>query len=569
MENINVSTPNDGLGDKLRDAFIKVNDNFSELSSSLYVDVPEALQLKQNLPTGFLIGLNLSINNSDNTKYDIAEGYYVITDFTDLANIHSHIKYFPGVEGLSPLYLASANATYVAINEARQIIQSVSPFDNTDRRSLAILGAVIHSNNVNINVTNEIKAPIVAPTNQLHDLIKAIGSLNIEGNMYSPNGANLQLNKSAGKIFGLGINSHDYTDPHRLSIAAQTALTFRYRLRNGIEYSNTTSIDPNNYDLNGVLTAMPNNRWQIQHINLFQSGLTRNQYGQNVYQSLQDAENAIRTESFTVEQNIADNAIFRSYLIVKKGCTNLSDATQAKFIAVDKFGNVITGGLSLTFDNIIAALGYTPQAVVWNNSDNTAPASTTTETMTRTGLVQLLGSNQYIRTLPTTGSSLGCSFGHITSGGGFTGFVSMFGNTVNGGNSNVFIGCFESASTSEPQQTFVTVKSPSYNTWTDNGRLLFRFKNGYASSPQNLFDIGTDYLQFHKYPSTRNDGGSGSNYLHTDTSGTLKSIPVGNAPFILKDDSATYDTKAIRTLTQAEFNAISASANPSTLYFIV
>ena len=31
MENINVSFPNDNLGDKVRDAFIKVNSNFVEL----------------------------------------------------------------------------------------------------------------------------------------------------------------------------------------------------------------------------------------------------------------------------------------------------------------------------------------------------------------------------------------------------------------------------------------------------------------------------------------------------------------------------------------------------------
>ena len=29
FSNVNVSNPNDGLGDKLRDAFIIVNDNFS------------------------------------------------------------------------------------------------------------------------------------------------------------------------------------------------------------------------------------------------------------------------------------------------------------------------------------------------------------------------------------------------------------------------------------------------------------------------------------------------------------------------------------------------------------
>lgn len=56
MENINTSFPNDGLGDKVRTAFIKVNDNFTELSNGKvdkvigkglstndYTDVDEAL----------------------------------------------------------------------------------------------------------------------------------------------------------------------------------------------------------------------------------------------------------------------------------------------------------------------------------------------------------------------------------------------------------------------------------------------------------------------------------------------------------------------------------------------
>jgi hypothetical protein len=34
MENINTSFPNDGLGDKVRNAFIKVNNNFTELNTN-------------------------------------------------------------------------------------------------------------------------------------------------------------------------------------------------------------------------------------------------------------------------------------------------------------------------------------------------------------------------------------------------------------------------------------------------------------------------------------------------------------------------------------------------------
>ena len=202
----------------------------------------------------------------------------------------------------------------------------------------------------------------MAPTNQLHDFIKAVGVLNLDGNIYGPNGANLMLNKSMGTVFGLGINAQDYLNPHQLTIPSQTGLIFRYRLQNGFEYADRTSIDPANYDNGGVLTALQNNnRWSVQHINLFQSGLARIQYGQEEYNSLEEAEADLKTGNFVVENNIGSNAIFRSYLIVKKNATNLSDPLQAKFIPVGKFGNVVSGAVSLTYQAIVGALGYTPE----------------------------------------------------------------------------------------------------------------------------------------------------------------------------------------------------------------
>jgi len=328
----------------------------------------DGLQKKLNLPTGFITGLQLSINALDNTKFDIAPGIYVVTDFTDLANTAVQIINYAGATGITPNYLGVNTASYIALNSSQTIIQSSSPFLNSDRRTLATIGAVIHSNNVNINVTNEIKAPIVASINQLHDFMKAIGPLNEEGNVYGPNGANLRLNKSVGKIFGLGINPNNYLNPHELSIPSQTELTFAYRLRGGFQYADTQNIDPNNYDLNGVLTAVPSgNKWTIPHLNLFQSGLCRIQYGQTLYNSYNEALAALPTDPFVTEQNIADNAIFRSYLIVKRGTTDLQAeiaAGNALFVPVDKFGNVIgNGAIALTLSNIIAALGYTPENV--------------------------------------------------------------------------------------------------------------------------------------------------------------------------------------------------------------
>jgi len=328
------------------------------------IPVQDSLNKKLNLPTGFLQGLQLSIN-VDPTKFNIASGYYVVTDFSTLTQPVVKIISYAGATGLSPAYLLTANSTYVALDINGTLVSSASPFTDAQRRTLALVGNVVHPNHTTINNTNEIKAPIVAIGNQLHDFMKAIGFLNENGNIYSPNGANLMLNKSSGDIFGMGINSADYLNPHKLTIPAQTALTFAYRFQNGVQTADTQNINPNIYDVGGVSTAVPvGSRWTVQRINLFQSGIARIQPGQTVYTSFNDAVMSLPTQSFVTEQNIADNAVFRCYLIVQQGTTNLASAVAggtAQFVPVDKFGNIIgNGSVALTYSNIVAALGYTP-----------------------------------------------------------------------------------------------------------------------------------------------------------------------------------------------------------------
>lgn len=316
---------------------------------------------KEYLSTGLIKSGVISING-DNTKYNVSAGIGIITNFDDPENPTSTIVNFPAVVAKTPSYLTTSNITYVAINSSGTVTESATPFTPEQRRTLIILGAVIHSNFTNINVVNNISAPTNASTNQLHDLMEAIGALNLSGNKFGPNNANLLMNKSAGTIFKLGSNFvNDWKNPHVLGQSALTGLTFRYRTQNGTEGADVTSINPNVYDLNNVLTAVPSNRYSIQTITLFQSGLVRVQYGQETYGSISEAEAAISTRSYAVESNIALNGITRAYLLVKEGSTSLTNTANAKFVDAGKFGSITSGGGAITLASIIAALGYTPE----------------------------------------------------------------------------------------------------------------------------------------------------------------------------------------------------------------
>lgn len=355
-------------------------------AKKIYVDNANAK--KAFLSTGLIKNGLIQIGTS--TTFNITAGIGVISNFDDPENPTSTIVSFPAFTGITPTYLTSGNITYVAINSSATVVMQASPFTDIQRRDLIILGAVVHSNLSTINTVNNISAPTNSGTNQLHDLMEAIGSLNISGNKYTANGANLLLNKSAGDIFKLGVNfANNWKDPHKLNIASGTALSFRYRTQNGTEGSDVTVLNPAVYDVANVLTAVPSNRFSIQTVTLFQTGLTRIQYGQATYATMSEAEASITTRSYNVEANIAANGITRAYIILKNNTTSLQNASDCKIVEAGKFGNVSGSGGAITLDAIIAALGYTPENLA-NKSDSYTVSSSITYSSTK-ALVDGLG----------------------------------------------------------------------------------------------------------------------------------------------------------------------------------
>lgn len=327
---------------------------------------------KAILSTG-LIKNGLIQANGDPTKFNITSGTGIISNFDDPENPISTLINFPAFTAVTPTYLLTGTITYVAINSTPSVVMQATPFTPEQRRSLIVLGAVVHSNLSTINVLNNISAPSNASTNQLHDFIEAVGALNITGNKYTANGANLQLNKSAGTIFKLGVNfANDWKNPHTLGQSVMTSLTFRYRTQNGTEGSDRINLNPALYDNNNVLTAVPNNKFTIQTVTMFQSGLTRIQYGQTIYDDLSTAKNAIFTRNFVLEPNSKENGIIRAYIIMRNTTTSLQTVADAEILEAQKFGGVASGGVALTLANIVTAIGYTPENVANKQNSLTA-----------------------------------------------------------------------------------------------------------------------------------------------------------------------------------------------------
>lgn len=247
-------------------------------------------------------------------------------------------------------------ATYVGLDVvAGTVIQSTTPFTNTQSRDIAPLGVIVHTNLATTNAVNNLPYVIRAGINQLLDYLN-YRSRAKKGIVYAANGANLNLNRSLGSIFVPGGNfANNEKDPNVVPIVAQTALTFRYRTMIGEPAGDVTAINPNVYNsAAGTLTAVPSNDWQAQRIFVFPSGLTRIQYGQATYPNLAAALAGYQIETFTTEQNIADNGTLCGWLLVKEGATQLNNDAQAKFIPAGTDGVPSTPAVALANTDSLA-----------------------------------------------------------------------------------------------------------------------------------------------------------------------------------------------------------------------
>ena len=190
------------------------------------------------------------------------------------------VKYFPATTANVVTNLTTQDATYLAVDINGVIHQSSVLFTPTQTRDWIPIGNIVHSNKTFINLFNNSTHVAMSPANQLGDLMDGMGAFNINGNVFSPNGTNLSINKTLGNIFKQGSNYFvDMKDPHTLMLAALNAPSnIRYRLSNGFEYSNTSVIDPGYYDNQGLTSAARvstggNTTWSIQRIYLSLSGV--------------------------------------------------------------------------------------------------------------------------------------------------------------------------------------------------------------------------------------------------------------------------------------------------------
>ena len=321
--------------------------------------------------TGLSQGGTLVID-TDTSKFKVNSGFgYIVNGHSDVENPTSSKITWSTTAATSAQFLATHNASYIAVDINGDIFQTSEPLTATQRRNYIRIGLLVHPNRTSIFIVNDQPTLNVELGGQFQDVLNLIGFVSKSGNRVLPAAATgMTLKKEAGVAFKAGANFNTLvTQPHSFILAAQTPITFRYRTQDGSEGSDITAINPQIYDLNGTITAIPATATlaSVQQIYIFQEGDVRIQPGQVYYNNLNEAVLAINSGAFLTEENIENNGLYLGSIAMIYGTTNLSTIAQAIFIP--SRGTTTNGSIATT------PIGYTPENIA-NKQDSLATDGT-------------------------------------------------------------------------------------------------------------------------------------------------------------------------------------------------
>jgi hypothetical protein len=315
--------------------------NFTEnitFGDKLITGDVELDETQYTMGTGIKYGGVISRNASNSSWLDVTAGEGRYVNYSDINNpivetfTWEDQSFYPNVNGFRSKKIAfqknaSGGFELVAQTEITQ----------DEIREKAIIGRCISTDGLDTcNIPLKLTTPAFGLQKTVEDLMQALGSQNINDEIYpSANGSNMLLDVSEGDTFRAYANfAANPTSPNTVQNNASYGITsYAYHLQNSTQTISESQIDPNYYDLDGVLTAVPVQKWTLQEIWRFPVSRTNHIiYGQAYYDSKGNCLSAIALETKQRNLDILDGAMKIGYLCVREGATALNDEDDAVII---------------------------------------------------------------------------------------------------------------------------------------------------------------------------------------------------------------------------------------------
>ena len=306
------------------------------------------------LSTGLIETGNLSITPATSClKFSLSAGKGIVVDNHTCPDAPTQtIVSWTAFACQDPVCIATQTVTHIGIDACGAITKQSCAFTDTQLRDIIQIGVIAHPGPAILSTIDQARPP-ASPYHGLSDLSNAIGILNVCGNAYGAAGATLNLNKTIGKTFKLGLNfPTSKKNPNVVDNAAQLPIVSQifYEHQDGCGghtfLAPASLVDPTKYDDgSGTLACVGACQYTIQRIYFTPSAQdTAIVYGTATYCSLAEALGARETEAICVAPVLLVDFSFRGWLAVKGSATALNDACDASFVDAGKFGQASGSG---------------------------------------------------------------------------------------------------------------------------------------------------------------------------------------------------------------------------------
>lgn len=314
-------------------------------TSSTIQDAISLLQKQSNYlqATRFISGTGVTIN-ADPTKFNIQVVGEIVDPITFLPTAIN-----VNLTAVTTTFIATQVESYVWIDSAGSIIQSLTPPLPTDYDTIVGFWVLIHANLTTINIINSFPVYADGVNTKVSQILSFIGFSKFPNtNIASIGTTGTRITHTGGLSIKLGLGNTTKR-PVTMLIGAVDPSNMEMRHRNGVQSTGVQNIDVTNYNPTGsTVSALGNNRFGVHKIWKFASGLIRIQYGQKEYQTYSEAVVGLGVDIFSDEGNAFRNGLHIGWLVFKKNTSwgsggSGTDGVDFKFVDVASNGSV--GGI--------------------------------------------------------------------------------------------------------------------------------------------------------------------------------------------------------------------------------
>ncbi len=302
--------------------------------------------------TGWLSGGDVSIGTNPN-EVTVSAGTGRIIRYTDPLNPVVTEVSWPQLTDVPITDIATTITTTLGINSLGQLVQFPdSILERLDYKEYILIGFISHLDNTSIDQFSSSPSMVAYDgVANVADFIRSAGAVLLEGNKVSGVAGTLQLAKTSGEVFSYGTNAS--SEPE-IPDVAPTIATLGNNFFLGHRDPSTTDtylsvitnvIDPLQWDDNGVLTVVGNNRWTIMPVYLISAiNFIVVGYGQTTYVNLSEALTDLRNGTHVWEERAQlKNSAFLGHIVVKKEATDLTDELEATFVLAPTLREALRG----------------------------------------------------------------------------------------------------------------------------------------------------------------------------------------------------------------------------------